>query len=945
MGAHVASRPQVDARVLASGTGLRFVVLLALLLVSTASVSSVFLEDVGVSQGDHGVGCALAAGVDPFSANDWANLVSLADQREAYDACNARFTSRPPWWLVPAWMALLVVAATALFWGLPAWKGRRGRVVPLEAIDGHDELVSILASLVGIAGLARSPRFVVDPAAATMSAVVYGRFRRHIVCLHGGLLARRHADPDGFRAVVLHELAHIRNGDVGITYATNALWRVFALGVFTPYLVWQVAWIFTTPSEYWPGGLSIAIRNLAMTATMVVLVYLARADVLRSREIYADLDAVQWGARTHRWHLRLPPGVARQKLASFAELWRTHPRWDLRRESLTDPAALFALQALPMFLIGAVAALVLYQATVIPALASVRALVVWLTAAMVAGFVGISAWRAVTYAVLTSRVVPSGLRAGLWLGTGFVVGEFVTNKTSLSELLPAQPAVLLLPVLAGAVITWWITECAHLWVTAWRGRTLRPIMLLAVVTVWLAFGSAMMWWDSWSLFYAHGWPFSTSEIRQLLDANFPGPDGGHSQTVAAIAVLRWAVLSLISPSFGLTGWAATALWVFPVLAYTTRAATTKPNWIDRAQAGASTPQRDRLPPLRLVLLTGATGGLACWAAVVAVMAYLHPGQPRADQSLERYELIYQAWTLTALVATTTATAAVMSIRAQRFRLPATFIAAHLAALIGVAGTFIFVATDGCLGPLNTVAHTCQWSPKAGWLTVETHLPLVLVLTTITSAVVALVTAAIRKQPRDKPIKTESIPRKSRTVVVTALVAFALALTTVVEAPRAVRPSADSSPDGLGPFRTVTTTPSPDIRGLQVFSWELYGGGKLIDGLVDAFDRLQIAVVDASQGPHAGTIEQSVFDPICADFQQRVQQAEAYFRIPDPRAQALWEQIVTQTKTGSRHCQQSFDSGGNTLFLRALDEIIDAVSQVKPLRDRLEAIYAAGLPDK
>jgi hypothetical protein len=50
-------------------------------------------------------------------------------------------------------------------------------------------------------------------------------------CLHGGLIARRAADPDGFRAMVLHELVHIRNGDVGITYVTVALWRVLLLTV------------------------------------------------------------------------------------------------------------------------------------------------------------------------------------------------------------------------------------------------------------------------------------------------------------------------------------------------------------------------------------------------------------------------------------------------------------------------------------------------------------------------------------------------------------------------------------------------------------------------------------------------------------------------------------------------------------------------------------------
>ncbi|QIK10199.1 M48 family metalloprotease [Streptomyces sp. ID38640] len=82
-----------------------------------------------------------------------------------------------------------------------------------------------------VTGLKRVPRVVVDPSAASTGAAVFGRNRRPTVCLHAGLLAGRATAPEDFEAVLLHELAHIRNGDVTLTYATIALWRTFIAAV------------------------------------------------------------------------------------------------------------------------------------------------------------------------------------------------------------------------------------------------------------------------------------------------------------------------------------------------------------------------------------------------------------------------------------------------------------------------------------------------------------------------------------------------------------------------------------------------------------------------------------------------------------------------------------------------------------------------------------------
>lgn len=70
---------------------------------------------------------------------------------------------------------LVIALALAGYWWLPRWKTRGGRLVPVR----DPELLKLLAELSRTAGLdpARTPKFVMDPVAATPSAVVFGRWR------------------------------------------------------------------------------------------------------------------------------------------------------------------------------------------------------------------------------------------------------------------------------------------------------------------------------------------------------------------------------------------------------------------------------------------------------------------------------------------------------------------------------------------------------------------------------------------------------------------------------------------------------------------------------------------------------------------------------------------------------------------------------------------------
>jgi hypothetical protein len=88
---------------------------------------------------------------------------------------------------------------------------------------------------------------LVDLLDGRVTALAFGRVGKRYVLLSRGLIALHHTDPGAFRAIILHELAHLRNRDVDIAYLTLiSSWifsrmvaipvtLAFPLAVFDPY--------------------------------------------------------------------------------------------------------------------------------------------------------------------------------------------------------------------------------------------------------------------------------------------------------------------------------------------------------------------------------------------------------------------------------------------------------------------------------------------------------------------------------------------------------------------------------------------------------------------------------------------------------------------------------------------------------------------------------------
>lgn len=831
---------RVDERVLGPGTTVRFALLLVLLVVASVASASDLASRLTESQA---WACALAAGWDP-DGGDLAEVAGTLSQPGSYDGCLARYAPPPPWWLPLLGPVVLVLAATALFLAIAAWKTRR--VVPLHRVDHDGDITRVLEDLVDTAGLTRPPAFVVDPAAMSTSALVFGRDRKPVVSLNGGLLVNRGSDPDGFRAVVLHELAHVRNRDVTLTYATVALWRAFLALVLLPGTLWLAWQLVAGPSsELWSAYLPGITRGIVLAVVLVLLVHLARADVLRTREVHADLTALRWGADRRGWDVADTPSFG----GAFAELWRTHPRGDLRRASLDDPAPLFGVRALPMFLTGAGAALINNSAW--QYLKQYRIAGWWtdqvvalLAAGLVTGIAGIALWRAVVHARLAGIDGPTGVGAGLWLGLGVLAGELVAGQHVSHDWVPAHWWFLPVIVAATVAFTWWIAQCARLWAGTWPGRTLRAPMVLVLAAGCVVLSAWFAWWLGGGALLVVGWPYDTNAMVDHYQQIAPGT--GPAWLVRVIAASVPLVASVTKVPLIL---AAVALaWVVPLLAWTVRPGRLR--WVHEAAPDLPEQPPQPLPPLRRVVLPGLFGG-----ALAAVALLVGRDLPELEFIVATFVAISAAALLAALAAT------------SRHRLPATLAAAQIAALTTVA-TAALVRSWAVPEPIFTPA---------------------LVSAAVLAVAVAAARAGARRLGRRRSAlilttpapgspPPRRIPVRWRRVVVAVLATATLAATGVEIAAWAAPTDGAVIPNPAA----TTSAASARTTQIQLAAWAQVGGRPTLDRVTAA--------------------------TTCDAATTAAQDAGAFFRIPDPRLRPLWNAVVTRSARARASCSTNPEAG-------------------------------------
>jgi Zn-dependent protease with chaperone function len=400
-----------------------------------------------------------------------------------------------------AGICLVIVAAAAFYYLYPAWRLRIGGLEPIVS-SGLPELEHELGSMVETARLPRSPAFVWNPL-ANGPPVAFGRQGRYYVALSGGFVTRHfYRNRPSFRAIVLHELAHIENGDVPKTYLTLSLWLAFLATALVPGLIvffWRLATLG------WADAASLLLNGILWTSVIV----LSGLSVLRIREHYADVRASTWD-RASRIDRALDT-LAAPVSSGWRRYFRFHPDPADRREVVEDPSRLFRLRFADAFGIALAAWLAVDVLTdaLVPFMPAgrwaplvyhmlIKTVVPALVFALAIGAIGIGVWRGAFGSIVRGD---DPARGTAWLAVALMAGYLPGAVVLLLEAVlqtfqePAVPVSLGLNqfliglvasplVLVGCLLTFrWISGTASTWFEiVLESRSPRPILLLSVAS-------------------------------------------------------------------------------------------------------------------------------------------------------------------------------------------------------------------------------------------------------------------------------------------------------------------------------------------------------------------------------------------------------------------------------------------------------------------------------
>ena len=713
-----AESPQGRARlspfVLPSDTTFRFALLVVAVLGANLYVWNWLWLALGADQarvGDAYLGCTRAhqsalgagGGVDGFSA---AN--------DAFSAC-IREVHRPlAWWMVGG-TALLLAVAAAIVLVLPRWIVWRRRLRPLVREDAP-AVVDELGELAREAGLEEEPRWMWNPLAAAPTGLAFGRPGRHTVALTGGLVTRQVVDPPAFRSVVRHELAHLRNRDVDLTYATVSLWYAFLLVGVLPFAV-------VVADE----GLDTVLALGWRLAALALLVYLTRNAVLRAREVYADVrasvaDGGEGGLR------RILAGLPRPRSSPWARLRSVHPDPQARLAAVHDPRRLFPLSLLVAFGAG-VAATIAYESlvTFIGIFAddplTIRLLAASAFAPLAMAVVGVGVWRGAWGALAEGRRPPSTWPLALALAAGFLLGpelaleravrldgESTLLRTALGSGAPWIAALAVGVVLLLA----WVRAGASGWIRSLAGTAPpgRATAVGLVLSSGLLAALVGVFYTARDMRPAIGFSRQLSEFEhaQVSEVAWVGPSWLWRLTQDGqllVVITQPAVFA-----------ALVALWLFPLAAWARRRAQPagESSWAFLDGGG-----RLSVPPLgRAPLdpwLVGLAAGGAFVVALLVLRVSLRAGVDADDRAEFWFPLGFYFWQLLLALVAQAVAGSIAAARTQEAPLVASLAAAFVAGVVATAAIVVGPSAAGCVDSIAMTPGPCAWSVDAGftWL--------------------------------------------------------------------------------------------------------------------------------------------------------------------------------------------------------------------------------------
>jgi Zn-dependent protease with chaperone function len=698
-------RPRLNPFAFPSDTTFRFVLLVVAVLGATLYIWEWIYFQFLV---DNGWFLRKAAECLAIAPNVSADLDAIRSD-SGYSECTTELVRPSAWWTI-AGALLVVLIAVLLTIARPWWQERSRRLRPLTEEDAP-AVVAEVRALSAEAGLREAPRLVWNPLDATATGLAYGHPGRHSVALTGGLVVRQATDPEAFRAVVRHELAHIRNHDVALTYLTVSFWHAFVLGALVPFAA-------TLADESWATIGRLTWRVLALAA----LIYLTRNAVLRSREVYADVRASigeTAAAGIRRVLAALPPARTRP----WARLLRVHPDPAVRLATVNDTRPLFRLEIVAAFGAG-VAATIAFEnvSTLVAGFVSdpfdVKLLGALAFAPAVIGVVGLGIWRS-AFATLAEgqRTKPVWLLS-LALAAGFLLGPELALQTSLFL---AEDDPILETALDGRGFLWllglvvlltllleWLRACSSAWIRALAGRRSRGSLAAGLVVA------------AGVLTIVMGIYYATHEFRTTIGIAKAATTAQHAAVDQVTwAMPEWAYQLVMNPQLLWTVHrdelfpALVAIIALPLAAgIARRRPTDETSWAFLDPGG-----RLQLPPIEFhplrPLLVGLVAGGVFLVTELVLRFGLHNGVEAATRARDEFLLGFFAWQV-ALAVVIQACAGVIATAVSRHRtrvldgLAAALIAGSIAAFGLLGGP----TAGGCVDAVSINPGPCTWDIPA-----------------------------------------------------------------------------------------------------------------------------------------------------------------------------------------------------------------------------------------
>jgi Zn-dependent protease with chaperone function len=197
------------------------------------------------------------------------------------------------------------------------------------------------------------PAIEIGSQAHSTNAQVFGFGKSYIIRLDRGLRLLFRQDKERFRAIILHELAHIANGDIARTYFTQAIWTAIILLAVTPTLILIIRFFLLAISNYHTlQALVVSVLVLLIKVVCMLLIIASiRRNVLRSRELFADQKAGIWGAREGLINI-LQGNTIVENQKKQRMFWGFHPSSKERLETLQSSTRLFQIQPTLPFFVG-----------------------------------------------------------------------------------------------------------------------------------------------------------------------------------------------------------------------------------------------------------------------------------------------------------------------------------------------------------------------------------------------------------------------------------------------------------------------------------------------------------------------------------------------------------------------------------------------------------------